>query len=102
MRTPTEEQETTISYCRAQNAASLWTSDTTIYTKLDKLCRDAPESYQCTEVARDRDGDIISKTYRISDKHLLSFRSGRIKRDLSEEQRAALSERMRQRQGATA
>ena len=98
MRTPTEEQETTISYCRAQDAASVWTSDTTAYTKLDKLCRDAPESYQCMEVARDRDGDIISKTYRISDKHLLSFRSGRLKRNLSEAQRSELSERMKARQ----
>lgn len=89
----TEEMETTITFCRNEKIVKVWTSDTTMYTKFDKLCQAAPDYYQCTEVARDRDGDIISKTYRITDKGLLSFRSGRVK--LSEEQRAAMVERLR-------
>ena len=93
MRTLTEEMETTINFCRNEQAATVWTSDTIMYTKFDKLCETAPEYYQCMEVERDRDGDIVGKLYRITDKGLLSFRSGRVKRELTEEQRAALRER---------
>ena len=71
----TEEMETTISFCRNEQAVTVWTSDTVMFTKFDKLCETAPDFYQCTEVARDRDGDIISKSYTITDKTMLSFKT---------------------------
>lgn len=85
--------ETTINFTRINKDVSIWTNDTVMYTKFDKLCATAPGVYQCTEVGRDRDGDIISKTYSMSDKSLLSFRTGHVQRDLTPEQRAVLSER---------
>lgn len=91
-----EEMETTINFTRSDKEVSIWTNDTMMYTRLDKLCANAPGVYQCIEVACDRDGDTISKTYRMTDKTLLSFRTGHVKRDLSAEQRAVLSERGRQ------
>lgn len=88
-----EEMETTMNFTRTDKEVSIWTNDTVMYTKFDKLCTTAPDIYQCTEVGRDRDGDIISKTYRMADKSLLSFRTRHIKRELTPEQRAVLSER---------
>lgn len=101
MRTLTEEMETTINFSRNEQAAVVWTSDTIMYTKFDKLCETAPDYYQCMEVQRDRDGDIVGKLYRISDKAMLSFRAKKAKRELTEEQRAAIAERLkRSRAGA--
>lgn len=91
----TEEMETTISFCRNEQAVTVWTSDTVMFTKFDKLCETAPDFYQCTEVARDRDGDIISKSYTITDKTMLSFKTVKRKMNLTEEQRAAAIERLR-------
>lgn len=94
---PVNEQETTISFWRDEDHASVWTNDRTTITKLDKLCREAPENYQCIEVGKARiGGGILDKRYKISDKALLSFRTRRTSRNLTDEQRAALSERMKQ------
>lgn len=95
MRTATEDMETTINFCRIEDGVSVWTSDTIMYTRLDKLCREAPGFYQCTDVARDRDGDIVSKTYHITDKSLLSFRTKKQKQNLTESQRMERAERLR-------
>lgn len=95
MRIATDEQETTVSFCRNEKAVSVWTSDTTMFTRFDKLCSAAPDFYQCTEVARDRDGDIISKTYRITDKDMLTFKTKKKKLNLTEEQRQAMRERVK-------
>lgn len=98
-----EEQETTINFCRVDKSVSIWTSDSTMYTKLDRLCKEAPDFYQCEDIARDRDGNLLSKTYRLTDKNLLSFRTRRVNLNLSDEQRAARAESLRRiRQGATA
>ncbi len=95
MRTATEDMETTINFCRIEGGVSVWTSDTTMYTKFDRLCRDAPECYQCRDIARDREGDIISKTYHITDKSLLSFRTKKQRQNLTEAQRMERAERLR-------
>ncbi len=88
------EQETTISYCRESNDAHIWTSDTTVMTKLDRMCRDFPENYKCVEVAKAKiDGGLISKSYVIADKSRISFRGKKTERNLTEDQRAALRER---------
>ena len=71
------EQETTISYNRDEDHAIVWTNDRTMITKLDKLCREAPENYQCIEVG----------------KAGIAFRQRRVKLNLTDDQRAALVER---------
>ena len=89
-----EEQETTINFSRTQDAASVWTSDKTVMTKLDKLCNSAPDFYKliAEHKAQDDVGAITSKEYRISDKRMLSFRS--MKRNLTEEQKRERAERL--------
>ena len=89
-----EEQETTINFSRTQDAASVWTSDKTVMTKLDKLCNSAPDFYKliAEHKAQDDVGAITSKEYRISDKRMLSFRS--MKRNLTEEQKRVRAERL--------
>ena len=88
------EQETTINYNREEKTANVWTSDSTVMTKFDKLCETAPENYRCIEVAKTRDGELLSKEYEIADKSLLTFRQR--KTVMSEEARQANAERLRQ------
>ena len=89
------EQETTISFSRDGKEADVWTSDITMMTKLDKLCNDSPNEYKCIEVGRSLDGLLTNKRYTIKNKKLLSFRSATTKREISDEQRKALAQRMR-------
>ena len=77
---PTGEQETTISFSRDERFAIVWTNDRTMITKLDRMCEKSPENYECIDT-----GCVLDKRYRINDKGLISFRSGRIQ--LTEEQR---------------
>ena len=66
---------------RDEDHATIYTSDTTYMTKLDKLCRTNPDMYSLiTDTGR-------GKTYHVKDKTLISFRAK--KRELSEEQRIA-------------
>lgn len=92
---PTDEQETTISYSRTDAAVFVWTNDRTVMTRLDKLCSTAPDCYSCTNTGRTLDGAIMDKRYFITDKGLLSFRSGRQKKSISPEQLEKLRERGR-------
>ena len=94
---PAEEQETTISIVRAEEGAEVWTSDRTMMTKLDRLCRESPENYKLRETGKDRQGYLLCKTYMIKDKSLISFRSRKVVKDMTEEQREALAEAMRKR-----
>lgn len=81
------EQEVCINFMRDEDFATIYTSDTTYMTKLDKLCKTSPDMYSLiADTGR-------GKTYRVKDKTLISFRAK--KRELSEEQRIAAGDRMR-------
>lgn len=88
-----EEQETTIQISRAGEEALVWTSDRTMMTRLDRLCRKSGK-YSLVDTGKSH-GETVSKTYRVHDKRLVSFRADVVKRGMTDEQRAALSERMR-------
>lgn len=82
------EQEVCINFMRDENFATIYTSDTTYMTKLDKLCKTSPDMYSLiADTGR-------GKTYRVEDKTLISFRAK--KRELSEEQKIAAGKRIRQ------
>ena len=84
------EQEVCINFMRDDDFATVYTSDTTYMTKLDKLCKSSPDMYSLlSDTGR-------GKTYRVEDKTLISFRAKKIKRELTEEQKIAAGERMRQ------
>ena len=100
MGLPYDDQETTITFRRMEKSAVIWTSDSTIMNKLDKLAEKS-NHYKATGVGR-IGGRIVDKTYELDDKSLLSFRADKIKRDLTEEQRAIMAERFKQTMGFNA
>lgn len=85
-----DEQETVIQFNRTDKYATICTSDSTIMTKLDKLCVSAPDNYKLirTETV---DGKVVTKFYLLADKTRVSFR--REKKVLSEERKIQLRER---------
>lgn len=83
-----EEQETVISWDRADRTARIYTTDRRYIGKLDKL-------YDRVRVYRNADG-ITAVEYEVPEK-LISFRSGVTSRVWTEEERRAASERMKKR-----
>lgn len=67
------DQETIINWMRGDEFAEVYTSDTTIMTKLDKLCKKHPENWKCVSVETINEGDIASKMYKCPRK-MVSFR----------------------------
>lgn len=90
---PCNEQETVICIDRETRAARIYTSDTRFINKLDKL-------YERKRVHRNEDG-VTAVEYEVAEK-LISFRSGVVKRNLTDEQRQQIGERLnRGRKGNT-
>lgn len=87
-----EEQETVIQFGRTDTGATIYTSDSTMITKLDHLCEDAPEFYSVDKVET-INGEVVSKFYKLTDKKMISLREK--KRTLSEEQKIKFAERMK-------
>ena len=86
------EQETVINIFRDKKECYIWTSDSTMITKLDKLCEKAPDYYVLENAGRIT-GEIVDKCYIVKDKSLISFRSGKVV--LTDEQKQIRAERMR-------
>lgn len=84
---PVSEQETLTSCMRDQDYAIVYTSDTTMMTKFDKLCKNSPEYYSLIEETK------YGKKYKILDKTLVSYRQK--KKEMSEENKNAASERFK-------
>lgn len=94
MSIPTSEQETVICFGRNDTEATVWTSDSTVMTKLDKKVKDNDSPWELADETVTIDGDI-TKTYKVP-KELVSFRTKQgTGRELTEEQRQAIAERMR-------
>lgn len=89
------EQETVIQFSRDTEEATVWTSDRTVMTKLDRLCEQS-DAYSLvdTDVSK-LTREVFSKKYRVADKSLISFRRNKSKREMTPEQREMLAERMR-------
>ena len=95
MRTPIEEQETTIQMDRNSDVATVYTSDHTYITKLDKLVKNNPDQWMLVGISRIGE-DIVGKTYECP-KRLVSFRSKTTtrEREYTEEERRAIGERLK-------
>ena len=91
--TPLEEQETVINWLRVDDVIQIYTSDNTMLTKLKKLMASGPDQYTLTDVSY-YEGNPCSVTV-TTQLRCLSLRAGN-KRDLSDEERQALSDRMKQ------
>lgn len=86
MGAPISEQETVIQFDRDGETMNIYTSDSTVMTKLDKI-------YKRTREHR-ADGQLYAVEYDV-DKRLLSFRSKLTKRTMTDKEKAVLSERMK-------
>lgn len=92
MSIPVNEQETVIQISRDSNEAHIWTSDTTMMTKLDSFCS-VSDSWRLTSTGT-INGEVVNKEY-VADKALISFRKNRNKTaPLSEERKEELRDRL--------
>ena len=87
-----EEQEVCINMMRDEDFATIYTSDSTYMTKLDKLCKESPNMYSLIQDTG------RGKKYLLKDKTLISFRAK--KRELTDEQKKQAAERMRKYQAS--
>lgn len=86
------ERETIITFNAAEDTAEIYTADPVYIRKLDKLCEQFPDTYKfMAELSVKRCKE--SKTYSMP-KRLVKFRPP-VTREISEEQREALAERLR-------
>lgn len=85
-RVPTDEQETVIQFDRNGTVCHVYTTDSTVMTKLDKKYKRVKQDYV--------NGKPIAAYYGF-DKKLLSFRSIIPKRTLTAEQKKAATERLK-------
>lgn len=84
-----EERETTISYNEADGFYTIATDVQKHIRKFDRL------GYECTKTLLYPDGTVETKEYKVP-AHAISFRSPvKLKRELTDEQRKAASERMK-------
>lgn len=88
MAVPTDEQETVVTYSRNDDKAVIYTTDTTVMTKLDKM----GGVYKRVKESKES-GVVVAVTYE-APKRLISYRSRVMKPKLSEEQKAAAAARM--------
>ena len=86
---PVSEQETHILIMRDEPFARIYSSDTRMLNKLQKLCKNSPDMWQMEKE------DEISGSFICKDKKLVSLRSHKIKRNLTDEQRQELAERLK-------
>ncbi|MGL6294497.1 hypothetical protein [Eubacterium aggregans] len=84
------ERETVINFDREGDMASLYTADSVMMNKLDKLCEVDPDSYKLV-----REDEGFSKTYEFP-KKLISLRKSTKKRELTDEQHKVIAERLKE------
>ena len=89
------EQETTISFYRDSNECFIYTSDSTMITKLDKLVKNSgADEWKCTEEIKLQGSDeVVAKKY-MTNKAFISYRQKKTERNMTDEQRLAAAERL--------
>ena len=95
-----DEQETVIVFSRNNDTASVETTDSTVLTKLKKYATTNPDEWVLTNVTTGQDESDPMKITSICfecPKKLISLRSkSAAPRELTEEERAEIAERMKQ------
>lgn len=88
------EQDTVIQFSRDSETATIWTSDRTVMTKLDKMVKDGKNKlWRLKEENYLQDGELASKTYE-TNKRLISFRANIVKLELTDEEKQLIAERL--------
>lgn len=85
---PISEQETCINISRDSDIAKVYTTDSTMITKLDKMVKKQPDKYKIVKQ------DEYGKWYTCP-KKLIGFRCAATHKTISEEERSKRAEHMR-------
>lgn len=85
-----EEQETTISWYRRDAIAVVWTSDNTMLTKMKKLMAKSPDC-KLKNITWSKDGEPTGYSFEVPVRFVKVLKP----KEVSEEQRMALSERLK-------
>ena len=86
------EQEVTIGFNAAGDTAELYTADPVWMRKLDKLVEQNPEQFR-SERSETYKEEVVAKRYSFP-KRFITIRSKDVKRELTDEQRTELAERL--------
>ena len=84
------EQETTISFSKTEQTCRMWTSDTYIIARMDKLVKKHPDVYRCVGVGTVH-GEVVNKEYEYPKKYTYPKKP---RPPMSEEQREKARMRM--------
>lgn len=89
-----EEQETHVNFKRNDRRAEIYTSDTTMMTKLNKLVNLQDTEWKLERESRqEKSGELIGKTYSCP-VEFITFRSKRTKRTYTEAEKAEIARRL--------
>ncbi len=91
-----EEQETHVNFNRNDDRAIVYTSDTTMMTKLNKLVELQDAEWVLESVSKSKTGEVIGRTYSCP-VNFISFRSKRVNRSYTQEQKREIADRLRRR-----
>ncbi len=95
MRLMIEEQETHVNFNRNDERAMIYTSDTTMMTKFNKLVELQGTEWKLEAVSKLKNGELIGKTYSCP-VSFITFRRKKIEREYSEERKKEIAERLHQ------
>ena len=90
----TDEQETTINYGRNDEEAEVYTSDNTVLTKIKNIFSSDDCEWKLKNVVKDKKGNVVSVFVSVP-KKLISLRAKTVKSSLTDEQRRAAAERLK-------
>lgn len=86
-----EEQETHVNFNRNDERVMIYTSDTTMMTKFNKLVKLQGTEWKIESVSKLKNGELIGKTYSCQ-VSFISFRRKKIEREYSEERKKEIAE----------
>ena len=90
----TDEQETTINFSRTDKEAEVYTSDNTVLTKIKNMFSSDDCEWKLKNVVKDQKGNVVSVFFSVP-KKLISLRAKTVKSSLTDEQKQAAAERLK-------
>ena len=89
-----DEQETTINFSRTDKEAEVYTSDNTVLTKIKNMFSSDDCEWKLKNVVKDKKGNVVSVFFSVPKKHI-SLRAKTAKSSLTDEQKQAAAERLK-------
>ena len=92
MRTPADEREVIVRFYTDEQTATVYTSDYNYMRKFDRLVEENPDVWKFTRQETCQ-GDVVGKFYGCP-KKMITFRAKKPTREMTEEQKKELNERL--------